>query len=63
MGRPAALCKAGAGFYERRARVDLGAFPLRAIEVRARAQPLEVRVVVNALTRPLAADLGVLKAG
>jgi hypothetical protein len=63
MGRPAALCKAGAGFYERRAGVDLGAFLLRAIEVRARARPLEIRVVVSALALALAAGLGVLEAG
>ena len=40
----------------RHAEVDLGAFPLREIEVRGRARPLEVRVVKNALSLPVAAD-------
>ncbi len=38
------------------AEVDLGAFPLQEIEVRGRARPLEVRVVKNALSLPVAAD-------
>lgn len=40
----------------REAGVDLGAFPLREIELRGRAAPLAVRVVVNALELPVAAD-------
>ena len=40
----------------RRAGVDLAAFALREIEVRGRAQPLQVRVVANALKLPIAAD-------
>jgi len=36
--------------------VDLSDFPLREIEVRGRARPLEVRVVKSALTLPLVAD-------
>jgi adenylate cyclase len=47
----------------RHAGVDLEAFPLREIEVRGRARPLEVRVVMNALSLPLAADFGVAQAG
>ena len=40
----------------RLAEVDLGAFPLQEIEVRGRARPLQVRVVKNALSLPVAAD-------
>jgi len=40
----------------RLAEVDLGPFPLREIEVRGRARPLQVRVVKNALSLPVAAD-------
>jgi adenylate cyclase len=40
----------------RMAGVDLSDFPLREIEVRGRARPLQVWVVKNALNLPLAAD-------
>lgn len=43
--------------------IDLSAFPLREIEVRGRAQPLEVRVVKDALSLPLAADYWTAPAG
>jgi len=45
------------------AEVDLGAFPLQEIEVRGRARPLEVRVVKNALSLPVAADHKVVPDG
>ena len=38
------------------AEVDLADFPLRQIEVRGRARPLDVRVVKNALSLPISAD-------
>ncbi len=47
----------------RHAGIDLSAFPLREIEVRGRAQPLEVRVVKDALSLPLAADYWTAPAG
>ncbi len=40
----------------RAAGVDLSDFPLREIEVRGRARPLEVRVVKTAIALPVAAD-------
>jgi adenylate cyclase len=45
------------------ANVDLGDFPVQEIEVRGRARPLEVRVVKNALSLPIAADHRVTPAG
>ena len=45
------------------ANVDLGDFPVQEIEVRGRARPLEVRVVKNALSLPVAADHRVEPAG
>jgi len=47
----------------RLANVDLGDFPVQEIEVRGRARPLEVRVVKNALSLPVAADHRVEPAG
>jgi hypothetical protein len=43
--------------------VDLAEFPLQQIEVRGRARPLDVRVVKNALSLPVAADRRVAPAG
>ena len=45
------------------AEVDLADFPLQQIEVRGRARPLDVRVVKNALSLPVAADRRVAPAG
>jgi adenylate cyclase len=44
------------------AEVDLAEFPLQQIEVRGRARPLDVRVVRNALSLPVAADRRVVPA-
>jgi adenylate cyclase len=45
------------------ARVDLGNFPFKEIEVRGRARPLQVRVVQNGLDLPVAADRRAVAAG